>query len=81
MIDRLEASLELTPIAGKRCGKGMFLPSIVLRSRTARSIVDSQADANPRPQRLGHVALCGVSLSRSERCFGRLATLAHGLRR
>jgi hypothetical protein len=38
MIDRLEASLELTPIAGKRCGKGMFLPSIVLRSRTARSI-------------------------------------------
>ena len=47
MIDRLEASPKLTPIAGKRCGKGMYLPIIVLRSRTARSIVDSQADANP----------------------------------
>jgi hypothetical protein len=33
MIGRLEAWLELTPIAGKRCGKGMYLPFIVLRSR------------------------------------------------
>lgn len=38
MIDRLEAWLEHTPITGKRCGKGMYLPIIVLRSRTARSI-------------------------------------------
>ena len=47
MIGHLEAWLELTPIAGKLCGKGMYLPIIVLRSRTARSLVDLQADANP----------------------------------
>ena len=27
--------------------EGMYLPIIVLRSRTARSLVNSQADANP----------------------------------
>jgi predicted PolB exonuclease-like 3'-5' exonuclease len=47
MIDRLEAWLEHTPITGKRCGKGMYLPIIVLRSRRHVALVDSQADANP----------------------------------
>jgi hypothetical protein len=82
MIDRLEAWLKHTPITGKRCGKGMYLPIIVLRSRTARSIGRLTGGRQTRDRNAWGTLPYAACLYHEVSVVSEdLRPLAHGLRR
>jgi len=62
MIGRLEAWLKLTRDRGQTVREGMLLSidHFVAQQNDTLVLVDSQAGANPWPQRLVHVADAGV---------------------